>query len=573
MRRRFTPQLPSGPLLDIGDLAVLLLIVVVLYVGIRIAARAPIIVQGPTISLDPRGLPWYALLSTGRMLAAYLLSLTFSLIYGYAAARSRLAERLLMPLLDVLQSVPILSFLPIVLLSLSALLPQAIAIELASIVLIFTSQTWNLTFSWYQSLSTAPKDLKDVATSFRFSPWLRFRTLELPFAAVGLIWNSVMSWAGGWFFLMAAEIFTVGEKDFRLPGLGSYLQTAANAGDVSAILWGIATLLVIIVLLDQFIWRPLLAWGERFRMEMVERDEPSTSWFYHLLQRSRLLTWLSEHVTTPLLDKLDLVFVRKDRTPVARGSKSLVGTVLLYAVLALLAVGLAFGGAQATRLLVALPLAAWGSIAMAMLTTLLRVVAALLIALVWTVPVGVFIGTRPRAAGVLQPVVQIMASLPATALFPAFLLMLLQWPFGLDLAALLLMLIGIQWYVLFNVIAGAAAIPRDLDFTARLLQLRGWARWRTLILPALFPYLITGTITAVGAAWNASVVAEYVQFGGRTYATRGLGALIAQATAQGDYTLLLAATITMIFVVVASDRLFWHRLYRLAEEQYRMDME
>ncbi len=573
MRRRFAPQLPSGPLLDIGDLAVLLLIVAVLYVGIRIAAQTPAIVQGPTIILDPRALPWYALLSVGRMLAAYLLSLAFSLIYGYMAARNRLAERLLMPLLDVLQSVPILSFLPIVLLSLNVLLPQAIAIELASIVLIFTSQAWNLTFSWYQSLTTAPTDLGDVATLFRFSPWLRFRVLELPFAAVGLIWNSVMSWAGGWFFLMAAEIFTVGEKDFRLPGLGSYLQTAANAGDVTAIFWGVATLLVIVVLFDQFVWRPLLAWGERFRMEMVERDEPSTSWFYHLLHRSRLLNWLSEHVTTPLLDKLDLAFVQRGHVRAASKSRSVIGPALPYVAVALLAVGLAYGSAQAAGLLLTLPLTAWVQIASATLATLLRVVAALLIALVWTVPVGVFIGTRPRAAVVLQPVVQMMASLPATALFPTFLLVFLRLPFGLDLAALLLMLMGIQWYVLFNVIAGASAIPRDLDFTARLLQLRGWARWRTLILPALFPYLITGMITAVGAAWNASVVAEYVQFGGHTYATRGLGALIAQTTAHGDYSLLLAATLTMIFVVVITDRLFWHRLYRLAEEQYRMELE
>jgi len=571
MRRRFTPQLSSGPLLDIGDLAVLLLIAAVLYLGMRIAVHAPAIIQGPTISLDPRALPWYALLSTGRMLAAYLLSLTFSVIYGYTAARSRTAERLLMPLLDVLQSVPILSFLPVVLLSLSALLPQAIAVELASIVLIFTSQVWNLTFYWYQSLITIPEGLCDVATSFRFSPWLRFRVLELPFAAIGLIWNSVMSWAGGWFFLMAAEMFTVGERDFRLPGLGSYLQTAANAGDIAAVLWSTVTLLVIIVLFDQFVWRPLLAWGERFRMEMVERDEPSTSWFYHLLQRSRLLNWLSEHVTTPLLDRLDLTFVQKGGARVAGRTKSIGGTVLLYTLLALLAAGLAYGTTQAARLLLTLPLATWGGIAIATSATMLRVIVALLIALVWTVPVGVMIGTRPRAAALLQPVVQIMASLPATALFPTFLLMLLRLPFGLDLAALLLMLMGIQWYVLFNVIAGAAAIPRDLDFTARLLQVRGWTRWRTLILPAIFPYLITGMITAVGAAWNASVVAEYVLFGGHTYITRGLGSLIAQATAQGDYTLLLATTLTMILVVVTTDRLFWHRLYRLAVEQYRME--
>jgi len=308
-------------------------------------------------------------------------------------------------------------------------------------------------------------------------------------------------------------------------------------------------------------------------MELVERDEPVTSWFYRLLQRSRLLEWLSEHIMIPLSDRVDLLLTRRKRPPNGRERKRPLGGVLLYAFLACLTVGLAYGAIQAARFLSALPLVAWEEIALATLTTLLRVVAALVIALLWTVPVGVFIGTRPRAATVLQPLVQIMASLPATALFPALLLALLRLPFGLDLAALLLMLIGIQWYVLFNVIAGAAAIPRDLEFTTRLLQLRGWLRWRTLILPALFPYLITGMITAVGAAWNASVVAEYVQFGGHTYATRGLGALIAQATADGDYALLLAATLTMILVVVLSDRLFWHRLYRMAEDQYRMEMD
>ena len=544
-----------------------------MYVGIRTAVGAPASIKGPTISLDPRALPWYALLSIGRMLAAYLLSLAFSLVYGYAAARSRTAERLLMPLLDVLQSVPILSFLPIVLLSMSALLPQAVAVEISSVVLIFTSQAWNLTFSWYQSLNTAPSDMVDVATSFGFSRWLRFRTLELPFAAVGLIWNSVMSWAGGWFFLMAAEIFTVGERDFRLPGLGSYLQTAANAGDLKAIGWGIAVLLTIVILFDQFVWRPLLAWAERFRTELVERDEPATSWFYRLLQRSRLLAWQSTHILTPLMDRIDLLLARRQRSPAERQPKKPMGDAPLYAILGFAAAGLAYGGVHVGRLLIALPLAIWGEILLSALATLLRVVVALLIALVWTVPVGVFIGTRPRAASVLQPIVQIMASLPATALFPTFLLLLLRLPSGLDLAALLLMLIGIQWYVLFNVIAGAAAIPRDLEFTSRLLQLRGWLRWRTLILPSLFPYLITGMITAVGGAWNASVVAEYVQFGGQTYATRGLGAFIAQATARGDYTLLLAATLTMILVVVISDRLFWHRLYRMAEEQYRMELE
>jgi len=577
MRRRFTLQLSSGPLLDIGDLAVLLLIAAVLYLGVRIAVHAPAIIQGPTISLDPRALPWYALLSTGRMLAAYLLSLTFSVIYGYTAARSRTAERLLMPLLDVLQSVPILSFLPVVLLSLSALLPQAIAVELASIVLIFTSQVWNLTFYWYQSLITIPEGLCDVATSFRFSPWLRFRMLELPIATAGLIWNSITSWGEGWFFLMASEAFTIGQRDFRLPGLGAYLHTAANAGDSAAILWGIGTLLVVVVLLDQFIWRPLLAWSERFRLDMIERDEPSTSWFYYLLQHSRALQRLSEHMLAPLLHKMALTFFRRKRrqgrTPVSNKGKNPSRGRILYPVVVLLGIGLVYGAWQAARLLLTLPLTAWGEVALATSATFVRVFAALVIVLCWTVPIGVLIGTRPRAAAVLQPMAQILFSVPATALFPTFLLLFLRLPFGLNLAAMLVILLGMQDYLFYNVIAGARAIPRELEFTARLLQLRGWTRWRTMILPALFPYLVTGMISAVGAAWNASVVAEYAQFGGHTYAIRGVGSLIAQATARGDYALLLAATLTMILTVVLTNRLFWHRLYRIAEERYKMEME
>ena len=282
MERRFTW----------GDVIVLLLLAVLLYGGVRLAFDAPAEVQGPFIRLEPHALPWYALLSVGRMAAAYALSLLFTIFYGRAAAYNPRAERILMPLLDVLQSVPILSFLPVVLLSLSAILPQAIAIELASIVLIFTSQVWNMTFGWYQSLTTIPKELREASSIFRLNTWLRFKKLELPFGMIGLIWNSMMSWAGGWFFLMAAEIFTVGERDFRLPGLGAYLHEAANQGDTRAILWGLAALILTIIALDQFVWRPLLAWSDRFKVEMVESDEPPTSWFYNVMHNSALMNTL-----------------------------------------------------------------------------------------------------------------------------------------------------------------------------------------------------------------------------------------------------------------------------------------
>ncbi len=552
-----------------GDAVALLLIAVLLYGGVRLAFNAPAEIQGPEIRLEPRALPWYALLSVGRMAGAYLLSLTFTLLYGRAAAYNRRAERVLMPLLDVLQSVPILSFLPVVLLSLSAILPQAVAAELASIVLIFTSQAWNMTFGWYQSLTTIPVELREASSIFRLNTWLRFRKLELPFGMIGLLWNSMMSWAGGWFFLMAAEIFTVGARDFRLPGLGAYLQEAANQGDTRAILWGLAALILTIIALDQFVWRPLLAWSDRFKVEMVESDRPPSSWFHDLMHNSVLVHALGR-LFAPLAERLDLWLIRRSpmRDPQEEGQKRDWVTLLLSVALAAL---LFYGGLRAANMLASLPAAQWGQILLGLLITLLRVAVSLFIALAWTVPVGVAIGTNRRVAAVLQPIVQVAASVPATAIFPVFLLLVVDLAGGLDVAAIFLMLMGTQWYLLFNVIAGASAIPQDLKYTSALMGLKGWARWRTLILPALFPYIITGAITASGGAWNASIVAEYVEFSGQTLFTTGVGSLISQSTASGDYPLLLAATLSMVLTVVLVNRLFWRPLYRLAEEKYRME--
>lgn len=554
-----------------ADAAVIAIIVVLIYGGVRLAFGAPEAIEGPSISLDPQVLPYYAIRSVGRMAAAYFLSLVFALVYGRIAAYHRRAEQVMMPLLDVLQSVPILSFLPVVLLSLSAVLPQAIAVELASIVLIFTSQAWNMVFVWYQSLTTIPNELNEASAIFRFNTWMRFRTVELPFAAIGLIWNSMMSWSGGWFFLMAAEIFTVGERDFRLLGLGAYLHQAADQGDYQAIAWGIATLVLVIVLLDQLVWRPLLAWSDRFSLEMVENDNPPTSWFYDLLQRAYVARWVDRHVRQPLLETVDSWLVRPAQiqhdSPAGRANRPW----LAYALALLAGAGIIYGLEQVGEMLVQLSAAQWGEIAIGVGTTLLRVMIALLVTLAWTIPMGVLIGTNPRVAAVLQPVVQVAAAIPATALFPVLLLVLLEVPGGLNIAAVMLMLMGTQWYLLFNVIAGAAAIPEDLRFTSTLLHLSRWERWRTLILPALFPYIITGAITASGGAWNASIVAEYFQLGGESHQVTGVGALIASATAEGDFPLLLAATLSMILTVVLINRLFWRRLYRQAEEQFRME--
>ncbi len=570
--RRLAPlfklEQPTRDLFSWGDLVVLVLLAVLIYSGVRLAFRAPSVIEGPEISLAPTALPWYALLSVGRVIAAYGLSLLFTFTYGSAAARSRRAEQILLPLLDVLQSVPILSFLPVVLLSFSAILPTRAAAELASIVLIFTSQVWNLTFAWYQSLKTIPTELREASVVFGLNRWLRFKFLELPFAALSLIWNSMMSWAGGWFFLMAAETFTVGERDFRLPGLGSYIQQAVAQANPRALLWGIGTLILVIVLFDQLVWRPLLAWADRFKLEMVEGERPPRSWFYEALRSSRLLRWLSGLLWKTISARLDALFGRvAPYEPRASRESSWSGKILW----GLFGMGLLVGAWRAAEMLIRLPFEQWGMIALGLGATLLRVSAALAIALAWTVPLGVLIGMNPRWAAYLQPVVQIAASVPATAFFPVLALIFLGLPGGLDIAAIVLMLMGTQWYLLFNVIAGAAAIPQDLKYTAVLLHLSRWERWRALVLPALFPYIITGAITASGGAWNASIVAEYIGFGERTVHTIGIGAMIAQATASGDYPLLLAATLSMVGAVVLINRLLWRRLYRLAEEQYRLE--
>ena len=554
-----------------ADLVILIAILALIYGGVRLALSAPRVIVGPAINLAPEALPYYTLLSVGRLIAAYVISVVFSLGYGYAAARSKMAEQGLLPLLDVLQSVPILSFLPVLLLSFSVILPEAIAVELASIFLIVTSMVWNLAFSAYQSFSTIPRDLGEVAESFRFNPWLRFRMVELPFAMRALIWNSLLSWAGGWFFLMAAETFALGQRDFRLPGLGSYLQAAAQAGDSQAVAWGLVALIVTVVLLDQILWRPALAFAERYRIETVEAEEIIHSWLYDLLSRS----WLVEQFLTRIWQPVGEVFDRALwrlwpwRAAGEPRERPLGGWRLLVLVLIIVALG--YGVYRAFLFLAQLPLTEWLRIGAAVGATASRVAIAIGLGTLWALPAGVVMGTNRRVAFVALPIVQVIASIPATALFPVFVVALIRQAGGLNIAAILLMLLGTQWYVLFNVIAGAASIPQDLFFIAEMLGLSPRLRWMTLYLPALQPYLITGLITASGGAWNASIIAEYVVVAGQKYEVLGVGALIAESAATGDYVLLFAATLAMVVVVVAINRLLWRRLYLRAAERYRVE--
>jgi NitT/TauT family transport system permease protein len=527
------------------------------------------------ISQNPRDLPLYAFYSLVRISVAYALSLVFALGYGYLAASSRRAEMLLIPLLDILQSIPVLSFLPGVMLAMVALFPhRQLGVELGSVLLIFTGQVWNIAFSFYSSLKTVPNDLREAASIYRFSRWQRFAELDLPFSTIGLVWNSMMSVAGGWFFLMACEMFVLGNRDFRLPGLGSFLQTAASAGDTRAILWGVAAMIAVIVLLDQVIWRPVIVWADKFKFEQVESSTGTQTTLFHFFGRASLLIRLYHLFFLPLFNWLTLTFTLGARraTETFSGAKQPnLRRWLGYFFAAAVFVGMGFAIFHVARELFRLHREDYIELLENAALTFLRVNTALILGALWTVPAGVAIGFSPRLARLAQPLVQIAASIPATALFPIILLFLLRLRGGLEFAALLLMLLGTQWYILFNVIAGAMAIPTDLKEAARVFRFSSWDRWRFLILPGIFPYLVTGMVTASGGAWNASIVAEYFHFRGRIVSTAGLGSAISSASDSGRFDMLLASTLIMATIVVLINRLLWRRLYRLASSRFKLE--
>ncbi|HXY15479.1 MAG TPA: ABC transporter permease subunit [Terriglobales bacterium] len=522
------------------------------------------------ISRSPRALPVYAALSLLRITIAYFLSLAFTLVYGYVAAYNPKAEKFLIPLLDVLQSIPVLSFLPGVMLAMVALFPsRQLGVELGAILLIFTGQVWNMAFSFYASLKSIPQEMREAAKIYRFSWWQRFTEMELPFAAIGLVWNSMMSVAGGWFFLMACEMFVLGSRDFRLPGLGSYLQTAASAGDTSSILWGVGTMIALIVLLDQFVWRPVIAWAEKFKVEQVESTDAPHSWVLNFLRHSRILAGIHKHAVLPLRESLMEHFSRsQEREAVPLNRRKLwTGRILALAALGLIT----YAMVRVVILLTGLTRPEITELGWGLGATFLRVQLALLIGAAWTIPAGVWIGLNPRLARVAQPLAQIAASVPATALFPVVLMILIRLGGGLGIGSIVLLLLGTQWYILFNVIAGAMAIPTDLKEVCSVCRITGLERWRKLILPGIFPYLVTGLVTASGGAWNASIVAEYFHFKGQIYSTTGLGATISQASDTGNFDLLIASTIVMAATVVTVNRLLWRRLYYLAETRFKLE--
>jgi NitT/TauT family transport system permease protein len=547
---------------------------IALFYGVLVVARTWLGPFTPAveISRSPLALPGYAGLSLLRITLAYMLSLAFTLVYGYIAAYNAKAERFMIPLLDVLQSIPVLSFLPGVMLAMVALFPsRQLGVELGAILLIFTGQVWNMAFSFYASLKSIPHEMREAASIYKFNWWQRFTEVELPFAAIGLVWNSMMSVAGGWFALMACEMFVLGSRDFRLPGLGSYLQTAASAGDTRSILLGVFTMIAVIVLLDQFVWRPVIAWAEKFKVEQVESAEVPHSWVLNLLQHSRALARLEQKAIFPLRESLMSYFSRRHNAGTTTAAAPRWKTYVL-GILGIAALGLTgYAVVRVAILLTGLDHSEVTELGQGLGATFLRVIAALLIGAAWTIPVGVKIGFSPRLARVAQPLAQIAASVPANAFFPVILLILLRLGSGLGIGSILLLLLGTQWYILFNVIAGAMAIPTDLKEACTVCGIRGWQRWRKLILPGIFPYLLTGMVTASGGAWNASIVAEYFHFKGQTFSTIGLGSTISRATDSGNYDLLIAATIVMAAMVVTVNRLLWRRLYRLGETRFRLE--
>jgi NitT/TauT family transport system permease protein len=521
-------------------------------------------------SLDPRNLPEYAARTTLRMLIAMVLSLLFTFTYATLAAKNKQAERLLVPLLDILQSVPILGFISITVVFFMALAPgRVLGAEFASIFAIFTSQAWNMAFSFYQSLRTVPTELEEASRNFRLSPWMSFWRLDVPFAMPQLIWNMMMSMSGSWFFVVASEAISVGNTTVTLPGIGSYIALAIERRDLAAVIWAIGAMLIVIFIYDQILFRPLVAWADRFRFEQEPGGVPPQSWVFDVLRRSRIV----ERLTDPFARLWRLTFrplpaAKPAVVKTARGNRlgrvsfHLGAIAFALAALALWYItSFAVEGITLRDVITAILLG---------FATLIRVVVLIAIASVIWVPIGVWVGTRPRAANLVQPVAQFLAAFPANLLFPIAVSAIVFWKLDPNIWLSPLMILGTQWYILFNVIAGAVAIPTELRAVGANLRVRGWLWWRRIALPAVLPYYVTGAITASGGSWNASIVAEVASWGDVHLQAAGLGAYIAQQTDAGDFHRVVLGIAVMSLFVVIINRVFWRPLYLYAERKFRL---
>jgi NitT/TauT family transport system permease protein len=527
----------------------------------------PINAPGATeITLDPLKLPEYAVRTTMRMFAALVASLLFTFTYGTAAAKSRRAALVLVPVLDVLQSVPILGFLTFTVVFFMGLFPgKVMGLELAAIFAIFTSQAWNMAFSIYQSLKTVPADLIEAADSFHLSAWQRFWKLEVPFAVPGLVWNTMMSMSGGWFFVVASEAVSVGDNNWKLPGIGSYVALALEQKNIAAVLWAILAMLLVILAYDQLLFRPLVAWSAKFRFETIAGATASDPWMLRLMRRTRLLKLVGEAVgdAVAFVGGLRLSFRTRPQDTFTAPSRII--DVIWIGVLLLLV-----GFAMWRVIVFASSALSWGDVNRAFLLgliTLLRVVVLMTLAsLIW-VPIGVWLGLRPVWARRAQPIAQFLAAFPANLLFPPFVLFIVYFKLSPDIWLTPLMILGTQWYILFNVVAGAAAFPGDLKEVSSNFRIGGLLWWRRVILPGIFTYYVTGAITASGGCWNAAIVAEVASWGDTKLEAHGLGAYIADATAKGDMARVVLGVVVMSTFVVLFNRLLWRPMYAYAQRR------
>jgi NitT/TauT family transport system permease protein len=525
------------------------------------------------ISLDPANLPEYAMRTVLRMAVALIVSLVFSLVYAALAAKSRQAEKLLIPVLDILQSVPILGFEAIAMVPFIRLFPgQLLGAECAAIFAIFTSQAWNMTFSLYQSFRTVPGELKEAARMYHLTPMQTFWRLEVPHAMPGLVWNTMMSVSGGWFFVVASEAFTVDNNDITLPGIGSYIKVAIDQRNLSAIFYAIGAMLIVILMSDQLLFRPMLAWSQKFKNELAGEEELERPWFLIALQRARffdLLGAIYDWISSGFTGLTRLVLPPGKTKPLETSEASKIvdwaisigfGAAAIYAAFVLV-----------TYITDNVPLGEIGHVALLGGATALRVIVLIGVASVIWVPIGVWIGLRPKLAQSVQPVIQFLAAFPANLFFPIFVVLIVRYTLNTDIWLSPLMILGTQWYILFNVIGGTMAIPSELHYAAQNLRVRRWLWWKRIILPGIFPAYVTGALTAAGGSWNAAIVAEIVQWGDTTLTATGIGAYISQVKAAGDFPRTALGIGMLCVYVILFNRLLWRRLYNMAAEKLRLD--
>ncbi|WP_297372183.1 ABC transporter permease subunit [Acidocella sp.] len=540
------------------------LLVALVSVGKGTLSTSITTIQNSPIHLDPRYLPYYALRSTARMFAALVLSFLFTFTYATLAAKSRRAGMVLIPVLDILQSVPILGFLTFTTVFFLGLFPgQVMGAELASVFVIFTSQAWNMAFSFYQALTTLPADLQEASRCFRLSPWQKFWRLDVPFAMPGLIWNTMLSMSGGWFFVVASEAVTVGNTTFTLPGIGSYVAVALAQKNLSAIFYAILTMLVVILLYDQLLFRPLVAWSGKFRFETTAAASAPEPWMLKVLRRTAVFQEIGDFIGEGLraFTRLRLALPARHQVDENKTPSRFID-ILWFGFLAAIAAYAAWRIVQFVS--ASLTWSDLGEATLMGLFTMLRVMVLMVIAALIWVPIGVWMGLRPWAQRIAQPIAQFLAAFPANLLFPPFVLMIVRFHLNSDIWLTPLMLIGTQWYILFNVIAGAAAFPGDMKEAVANFQIKGWLWWRKVMIPGILPYFITGALTASGGAWNASIVAEVASWGSDDLSAHGLGAYIAQATSNGDTARVVLGVVVMSCFVITINRLLWRPLYAYA---------